>query len=72
MGWPATVGIAVSGDLGFFQGVDYGVDGQAFPVTVVEDEPDFVCLVGGFGAIRVREWAFGVGSVWVVGSGGVA
>ena len=40
--------------LGFFQGVDYRIARQALPVAVVQDEPDFVALVGGFEAIRVR------------------
>ena len=52
----------VSEGLGFFQGIGYGVTGQALPVSVVQDKPDFVALVGGFEAIRVHGWAFGGGA----------
>ena len=36
----------VSEELGFFEGIDYGIGGQAFSVTVVQDEPDFVAEIG--------------------------
>ena len=58
MGSPATVGIAVSEKLGFFQRVDYGIAGQAFSVAAVQGKPDFIGLVGRFEAIRVHGWAF--------------
>ena len=35
-----------SEELGFFQGVDYGIAGQALPVTVVRDKLDFVSEIG--------------------------
>ena len=36
----------------------YRITGQALPITVLQDKPGFVALVGGFEAIRVH----GVGS----------
>ena len=43
-----------SEELRFFEGVDYGVAGQACPVAVVEDKPDFISLVGGFEAVEIH------------------
>ena len=49
----------VSEDLGFFQGIHYRIARQTLAVAVVQDQPDFVALVGGFEAVRVHGVAFG-------------